>query len=522
MLPFQAPAAGAAGVVALQYHFAGAANLADNTNFAVAKKILTLPSSADFQKLALDRLADTFWSGLQFDSAGDRALLRPLLEDLLRVESVASFGGASPGRLDFVLAARLDKSRAQGWERTVAVALQAKSEPFVDEGISGTRWNRTVDNAFWMFQARDWVVIGRGDGLASVRAQYLQELQKNGRPAPALNEAWFHAEVDWPQLAAWAPLSRSVFKLPRTTTDITASGGRFHVTSRVACAGVQHWEPRPWRIPKDLVHEPLVSFTAGQNVEPFLQSDQTLSALGISPFTNQFYCWALGQMPFQTFAAWPVQDGSAVLQRLSGQLPGTLNPILAAVDHSQVKWVPTLSQFIWNKSYLMSPSLGSARVAQGDFLLAGLFVPPKQNPPANASLWKQFEDRNDLVYYDWEFTGPRLQQWRVLSSLLPVLPAVPAHANPVARSPGAAQKTQPPLAIIDAWLGGMTPLLGNTVTVVTNAPGGQLIVDRSAQFLFTGVELVWLSHWLTDTPPGPVDLNLLPRAKISGPGIPRQ
>jgi hypothetical protein len=47
-----------------------------------------------------------------------------------------------------------------------------------------------------------------------------------------------------------------------------------------------------------------------------------------------------------------------------------------------------------------------------------------------------------------------------------------------------------------------------------------LTVTRSAPFVFTGLELVWLSHWLADVPPGPVNMNLMPKAKISGPGMP--
>ena len=421
--------------------------------------------------LALDRLAETFWTGMQLDAAGDRAVLRPLLDDLLRAESVATFGGAPADRLDFVLAARLDKSRAQVWERNLAAALHGKGEPFVAEGLSGTRWNRPGNHAFWMFQTRDWVVIGRGDGLASVRTDYVQQLQKNGRPCPALKDAWFQADVDWPQLAAWAPLSSSLFKLPRTTVDVTAGGGRFHVTSYVSLPEGTAWEPRPWHIPKGLVHEPLASFTAGQNVEPFLKSDQTLAALGISPFTNQFYFWAIREMPFQSFAAWPVQDGSNTLRRLSAALPGALNPKLAAADQSEVQWSPASSQFVWVKSPIMSPFLGSVREKEGDFLVAGLFVMPRNNPPAPAALWEQFENRNDLVYYDWELTGLRLMQWRVLCSLLPVLPTVPparsARAHPAT---GSVQQTRPPLAIVNNWLDGMAPLLGNTATEPTSAP----------------------------------------------------
>jgi hypothetical protein len=33
--------------------------------------------------------------------------------------------------------------------------------------------------------------------------------------------------------------------------------------------------------------------------------------------------------------------------------------------------------------------------------------------------------------------------------------------------------------------------------------------------------LLLLSHWLSDTPAGPLDMQLLPQAKMSGPGAPQ-
>ena len=45
-----------------------------------------------------------------------------------------------------------------------------------------------------------------------------------------------------------------------------------------------------------------------------------------------------------------------------------------------------------------------------------------KNKPAPAELWKEIEGIDHLVYYDWEMTSDRLQQWRLLSQMLPVLP----------------------------------------------------------------------------------------------------
>ncbi len=208
-----APAAeGSDDTVAVQYHFAGAASVAANTNFALAKRILNFPSSIAFRNLVLDRLANSFWHGLQFNAEGHPVPgLRPLLDDLLTAESVASFGGKSKDHVNFVLAVHLDAKRTQVWQQSLAAALGGKGEPLTEQGFSGTRWNRPGNNAFWMLQARDWVLAGRGDDLQGVRADYLQQIQKNGRPWPPLKETWLQADVNWPRLEAWVPLESCPF-----------------------------------------------------------------------------------------------------------------------------------------------------------------------------------------------------------------------------------------------------------------------------------------------------------------------
>jgi hypothetical protein len=163
-----------------------------------------------------------------------------------------------------------------------------------------------------------------------------------------------------------------------------------------------------------------------------------------------------------------------------------------------------------------------------DFLLAKVFALDSKFVPAPDPLFSQFEQRSDVVYFDWELTGLRLRQWRLLTEILPVFPQ--PTPQDVARQQKAAREAKPsplgnqpltPLAVTEAWLAELgTPILDNTVTEVTRTSPTELTVVRNSEFLFTGLELVLLSHWLADAPIGPIDYTLLPRAKISGPGLP--
>jgi hypothetical protein len=497
--------------VAVQYHFAGAANLAKGPNFSTASGILRAPSSAGYESLVLDRLSRVFWRDLKFSAGGSPTnVLRPLLEDLWQAESVGSFG-ANPIDLSFVVAARLDKARAEVWQKNLETAMSGKGASFAAESFNGSRW----DNGFWLVRANDWVVVGRGEGLSSVRRDYLQQLQKSGRPWPALDKQCFQAVIDFPLLSGNGDSHVIPLKPARTTVDITASGNRFHVNAFLSYAEAAVWSPQPWRIPKELVRQPLTSFTAAQGIEPYLQFSDVFSRLATDPFTNQFYCWAQKEMPFESYMAWPVNNASNVLQDIGNKELVILNPLLSKRDNSQLTWSSASHQIGWTKSAIMRPFIRASTEKEGDFLFAGLFDPHEGNPPAPADLWAQFESRSDLVYYNWELTSLRVHQWRLFAEMLPMLAPVSGH--------GPAQtdkKTPLPYVAVENWLAGMEFALGNTVTEVTRTSPDELTVTRSAPLVFTGLELVWLSYWLADVPAAPFNMNLMPKAKISGPGAP--
>ncbi|HEY3861021.1 MAG TPA: hypothetical protein VGO59_03965 [Verrucomicrobiae bacterium] len=522
-------AAGSADPVAAQYYFAGASDLAVNTNFARAWAIFHNPTGTRFMDLALDRWTSVFWDAFQFGpNANASTLLRPALNDLTGAESAGSFGGRDKDRLDFVIAARLNVERAGAWEKSLDVVMHGPGEALVEQGFSGHHWTLPGGGFFWILRARDWTVVGRGDGLSAVCAAYLQHIKQDNRPVAAVKDRWLSADVDWPRLAEWAPISNSPFKLARTVVDVTAENGRMHTTAHVIYPEAIPWTPTPWRIPKDLVNTPLNSFTATQDLQAYMMPNQLLSRLSGNPLAGQLFFWGLREMVLENAAAWPVADATSALRKLAAEAPAVLNPWLAARDKTQFDWFPKADRLIWSKLPFTTPAVDPAHGKDGDFLLAELFPFKPKIVPASDQLWGQFENRNDLVYYDWEITGPRLRQWRLLSELLPILPP-PTHADDV-RHENAAKNTKlpmignepaTPLIITEEWLAELSAVLGNTVTEAVHTSPTELTVTRSSQFLFTSLELVELSHWLADSPIGPIDKSLLPFAKMSGPGMPR-
>jgi hypothetical protein len=530
LLPGTSFAAASAEGVALQYHFAGAADLAGNTNFSLAAKIFSLPSAKHFQDLVLDRWAGVFWNALQFDPGGDSAaLLRPMLNDLLQADSTGCFGGHDKNQMDFVLAVRLDAKSAAEWQKNLETTLHGPGEPMTAEGFAGRRWDRPGHHSLRLIRANDWTVASRGEDLLPVRTAYLRNIKNNHQPLPVPKENWLAAEVDWPLLAAWVPLSNCPFRLARTSMDVTAGGGRFRTTVQVTYPEAVPWKSQPWRFPKELVCNPMSSFTAAQNIGAYLNTNHTEWHLSSNPLTNQLFCWASREMVLQSCAAWPVANATNALRKLGAEAPALLNPFLEARNHSQLNWLPKDDRLAWSHMQLTAPSLGAASDTNGDFLLAKVFPLESKRVPPPDQFWNQFQQRGDLVYYDLEMTGERLKQWRLLAELLPVFP--PPTPEDDARHQKAAKNAKPssagnppqtPMFITEAWLAELSsPALNNTFTEVTRISPTQLAIVRSSQFLFTGLELVLLSHWLADAPVGPIDYSLLPQAKMTGPGLPK-
>ena len=302
------------------------------------------------------------------------------------------------------------------------------------------------------------------------------------------------------------------------------------MTTHVTYPEAIEWQPHPMSLPTNLVREPLLSFATGQNVEPFLKSDETLSRFCTNPLSDQFYFWSMRELAFQSYVVWPVNDPGNTIMTLSAPALDALNPKLQKLNGSTLVWYPKKRRLVWSKLQLIAPSLFPVPAKDGQFLFAGLFPLSPGTGPAPKALWEQFEGRTDLVYYDWELTGPRVKHLLSVTQVVPILqmlgvgPREPlvAGASPAksGAKPPDVLEVQSRLNAQEQWLIGLTPFLGNTVTEVTKTGPNELTVLRNSPFVFSSLELVLLSHWLSDTPAGPLDWSLLPQAKMAGSGLP--
>jgi hypothetical protein len=471
---------------AARYHCAGVAQLTANTNLATLNKVFALHSEAAVQKLALSRISGMLAGALDFGSNAPAAsLLEPLLSDVLATESLGSFGGAAANPLNFVLALRLDASRSQLWRDNLDKAFGRPGEKFAAGEFSGWRWNRSGADSFWIVPARGWLLAGRGDEFAPLQAEYLQQVSRQGRPVPPLQENWLEADLDWTRPDVCAPDWARLLKPARLKISIAAEKDNLRMAARVIYPEAMPWKSDPWQLPKQFVGSPLVSFTVGQDVGAFLNLSPAFSRLDGDPLTNQFCAWALDSLPFLTYMAWPVVNATNVLEGLSTEAEAAFSPGLKEFNGTELRWLEDQRKLVLSNLRVILPSLQAVHDAAGEYLQLGLFPLPPAHKSAPDELWKQINGRTNLVYYDWELTGPRLQHWRLLGRML------------LSRSRAPTEHVMRAQRLEEKWLGELAPLVGNTVTEITRVAPNELSVVRTAPVGITGIEMFLLADWLS-------------------------
>jgi hypothetical protein len=149
------------------------------------------------------------------------------------------------------------------------------------------------------------------------------------------------------------------------------------------------------------------------------------------------------------------------------------------------------------------PFLEPAPAPRNSFITAGLLpVQLYQPKPAPAELLAQLNQKN-LIYYDWEITSERIQQWIPIWQLYYMVGGRDIHDN------GA-----PSAKLLQT----LRTNIANTVTTGTLESPNRIKFARQSQLGLTALELVLLTH-LAD----PSDLRPIPSrtAPVPAPAAPR-
>ena len=465
-------------------YFAGTQKIAGDPNsLAFANEFGCAEAKAlEIQTLAkLARAPGTWFKSKMAPGAGDgAALLRPLLDDLLKSEWVFEMRQANGGSPEYALAIRLDNVRAQLWSRNLATLLQSWTGIGISADKAGGWLLRKHDppNLFQLSRPAGWLVLDCGTDVLRLQNEILQspELRAGAVTAPVPGATWLSANLDWPRLAQLFPALRS-WDLPRTDLQVTARDGNFLINGKLGLA-----RPLPplenWRVPVGSLHPPFTSFTAVRGISAWLEHQAWAWPYAISPMPQQFFFWAMPKIPFQTFGAAPVADGRSALTQLDAKvsngnnvaMPGSLlMPMHAELDHGEISFrgLPFTTPFVKLE-----------HAPAGDFLLGGFFPNSPISLPLPPELLAQFKTP-EVVYYHWENTGERLKPLPQLAQLMLL---ISRH-----RQLG---------GLADQWVTKVGSTLGATVTTAVQTGPQEVSFARRAPGGLTALEFFALGLWL--------------------------
>src|SRR5438445_8514712 len=206
--------------VLIRCHFVGTASLADNTNAAKLKDLWGLPESQHLAEQTLQKLAHAprTFRGEQITAAQDdrgAALLRPLLDDLLRQEFFLQVRGTADKTAEWTLLAQLPDDRIKVWRANLKELMQlwGLGAPVTNtvEAFAGWEVKRTGAPALvrWV-EAGQWLVLCIGQNDLAASGEAARRIRTGGRPITVASNYLLRCELNLPRLREALDLSPAI------------------------------------------------------------------------------------------------------------------------------------------------------------------------------------------------------------------------------------------------------------------------------------------------------------------------
>lgn len=467
-----------------QIHFLGGDKISAAANSAAVTNFFCSAEARVLESQTLDKLSRApgawFKAKIAAGATDGAAQLRPLLDDLLKSEWFFEIRDATNGSPEYALAIRLGNQRAQLWRENLAGVLQSWTHLPARKTSNGWWLKKDLPPNLIRFERHgDRVVIDCGQDELWLGNEMPEPFLKPGMAAAETN--WLTADLDWPRLARWFPPLKE-FDFPKMELQFIGRDGDLRSNGKFTLA--QPLSPlEKWRMPANVIRPPLASFTAVRGIGSWLDRQGWARRYEIQPRPDQFFIWALPQIPFQTFAAAPVPDAAAALTQLHAKLSASLVNNSQNLFFTTIKEEMTNNRISWRGVPFIAPFVQALHEPGGDFLFGGIFPNAPFSRPLPAELLQQLNTPN-LVYYHWEITAERLKELPELTRLMLLLTQ---HDQFDTQS--AAGK----------WLNHVGPTLGPSVTEVTQTGPNELSFLRKSRGGLTAIELIALANWLEMT-----------------------
>jgi len=488
-------------------HWLGKKRLGITAGAYYFMRIWQQPQSAQLERQTLNKLATMPGQWLPggtnlTDDAAARLWL--LADDVIQEESYVEIRQPVNGTGETVFAILLNDAQAGRWFTNLAAVLEPLTAARAVDNPDQNGWSlKTADASFiQLSRVGDWTIVSVGPQDNSLSGEITARIRRDHVPfVSAGTNLWFEASLDLPRLADCFSFSArqtggegrsevgnssTINHQPSTINhlNLTLTGDGGNVITRGQLTFTQPLSAtlEPWNIPLDLIHEPLTSFTAVRGIQPLLADWSAWSDLQIGAPPDQLFFWSLAGSPYQTYLAAPFPDASQQVSALTDHLLQKANPWLATNGYISFDRAPDSNGVVWGNLPDIKPFIKYAANGSGSWLFAGLLPETSTDVlPPPAGMIQDILRRTNLVYYDWEVTGPRLQPCLQLGQTV----------RQIAR--------RPQMSLDSAslnWLETLIPRLGTSATVITRTAPDQLNFVRRSTFGFTAPELHLIADWL--------------------------
>ncbi len=428
--------------------------------------------------------------------------LRPLLEDLVQAESCFELRQATKQPRELALAIRLDDQRAELWTSNLTAVLGSMTNvqslpapagryawrlplaPRSSSLLPSTPSVPPQPSRFDLARASDWILLGVAAETNGLLAEWSQRIRAEHAPVSGIGSRaatnyWLDAAVDLGRLAG--ALKPGQAGLPKLAATVIGVGGEVRMAGELKFPKPLPFEETAWTIPTNLVYQRLISFTAIRGFQPWLASQKLWKDLGLGAAPNQVFFWAREGLPFLSYCAVPFPGASDCVARLTERLLTEGNAWMTTNGMGRFLRSEQTNGVVLSMPF-MEPYLEPVTVGGGDFVLGGLLHQgPGTNSLAPLMLFQEITRRTNLVAYDWELTGPRLDTWLHIGQLIRLI-----SFRDRLRPESASAK----------WFKEAAPRLGNCATAVTRTAPDELSFVRRSAIGFTSIELHLLADWL--------------------------
>ncbi len=481
--------------VIAEMRWSGKHNIERDTNCSGLMSIWSLPESKNLETQVLSNLATVFLNNSvdsPVSSNLQNQILLPMLKDILEGEVLCEVRSSTNGAMALNLAFGLAGGRIPFWQTNLPNVVGSLGFMKDGSGLSSD-WARKKDNKIWLLEfqtTNGWVVVRFGAAEVSAPSNLLEILtraEKAETASPPILSGRFHpAKRDHAFADKRGPLS----KITEANFTLSGTGPGVRIAGDVEFNSAIPVRFESWNVPTNLISDPLISFTAVRGIAGWVESLDVWQQLEAGSPPNQVFLWAQAGMPFLSYLAAPATNGGLILKSLSDRVLPRLNGYMT--NHGIGLFTYASNRIEWAEAPLINPFLMAVEEHPA-LLLGGLTPSVNTMKGVPDPLLTQLETPTNTLYYDWELTGARLEQWMNFSQLARL----------------ATGKAQLPLNSTSfAWLKALEGRLENSGTRIQTTHSNRVSFVRNSTVGLTAPELILLGDWL-ESPTFPTNLNSL-------------